>query len=327
MKLNEKLMKLRKERGLSQEEFGNEINVSRQAVSKWETGTTKPDIEKIKEISNYFDVSFEYLLNDDIEKFEEKESKSKTVKKKHTILKILLIIFIIYFIWSAYKFIALFRYYKIADSFSEENYTIFESDAFYQKYDSGTHMITTDKIGNKIISCSYTNYSDENAIRDENGELIALGIDFYDYDKKLAYYLNYDENTKTYTYYDTRENYTTEDWERIFSAGNMIKERTLGSIPSSFKEIMLCSINPIYQVNVITNTIYVRNFNGAKQRIILNNDCLVSAMDLQTEFDGGMSINISYDYVPGHFEGRQIKDPVEIYKDQISNYSEIEYVK
>lgn len=215
MKLNEKLMKLRKERGLSQEEFGNEINVSRQAVSKWEAGTTKPDIEKIKEISNYFDVSFEYLLNDDIEKFEEKESKSKTVKKKHTILKILLIIFIIYFIWSAYKFIALFRYYKIADSFSEENYTIFESDAFYQKYDSGTHMITTDKIGNKIISCSYANYSDENAIRDENGELIALGIDFYDYDKKLAYYLNYDENTKTYTYYDTRENYTTEDWERI----------------------------------------------------------------------------------------------------------------
>ena len=188
-------------------------------------------------------------------------------------------------------------------------------------------MITTDKIGNKIISCSYANYSDENAIRDENGELIALGIDFYDYDKKLAYYLNYDENTKTYTYYDTRENYTTEDWERIFSAGNMIKERTLGSIPSSFKEIMLCSINPIYQVNVITNTIYVRNFNGAKQRIILNNDCLVSAIDLQTEFDGGMSINISYDYVPGHFEGRQIKDPVEIYKDQISNYSEIEYVK
>lgn len=85
MKLNEKLMKLRKERGLSQEEFGNEINVSRQAVSKWEAGTTKPDIEKIKEISNYFDVSFEYLLNDDIEKFEEKESKSKTVKKKHTI--------------------------------------------------------------------------------------------------------------------------------------------------------------------------------------------------------------------------------------------------
>ena len=69
MKLSEKIIKLRKEKGLSQEEFGDKINVSRQAVSKWENDETKPDIDKIQEIVKKFDVSFEYLLNDEIEVF------------------------------------------------------------------------------------------------------------------------------------------------------------------------------------------------------------------------------------------------------------------
>lgn len=81
MKLNEKLIKLRKENGLSQEEFGNEINVSRQAVSKWENQETKPDIDKIQEIGKRFNVSFDYLLNDEIEELENKEN---TTKKRIT---------------------------------------------------------------------------------------------------------------------------------------------------------------------------------------------------------------------------------------------------
>lgn len=326
MKLNEKLMKLRKERGLSQEEFGNEINVSRQAVSKWEAGTTKPDVEKIKEISNYFDVSFEYLLNDDIEKFEEKESKSKTVKKKHTILKILFIIFIIYFIWSAYKFIALFRYYKIADSFSEENYWIAENWYSQNKEVKMSFYIDINKIGNKKTKYTYSTPTDNGALRDEDGNLIAYNIDFYDYDKKIAYTLSYDENTKKY-FYSENINFTNEeDWKKQFNLED-IKEETFNYIPSSLKDIFLASISPLYQVNIKSNTIYRTYLSGIKNRVTLTNDGLISSFDMKTEFDGEMSINFSYDYVPGHFEGRQIKDPVEIYKDQISNYSEIEYVK
>lgn len=49
MKFGEKIIKLRKEKGLSQEEFGDKINVSRQAVSKWENGETKPDTDKYKD--------------------------------------------------------------------------------------------------------------------------------------------------------------------------------------------------------------------------------------------------------------------------------------
>ena len=123
MKLYEKIIKLRKEKGLSQEEFGNAINVSRQAVSKWESEQTKPDIDKLKDIAKFFDVSYEYLLNDEIDNVEEvKKRKTENINAKNIIIKIILIIIAIYLIFSLYKFIALFRFYKVADSFSEENY-------------------------------------------------------------------------------------------------------------------------------------------------------------------------------------------------------------
>ena len=125
MKLSEKLIKLRKEKGLSQEEFGNEINVSRQAVSKWENDETKPDIEKIQEIVKKFNVNYEYLLNDEVEKVETSTdtfNEKKIKVKRKTIFKILIIIFSIYLIFFIYKFIAFYKLYSLANSFSEENY-------------------------------------------------------------------------------------------------------------------------------------------------------------------------------------------------------------
>ena len=125
MKLSEKLIKLRKEKGLSQEEFGNEINVSRQAVSKWENDETKPDIEKIQEIVKKFNINYEYLLNDEIEKMETSTNtfnQKKVRVKRKTIFKILIIIFAIYLIFFIYKFMAFYKLYSLANSFSEENY-------------------------------------------------------------------------------------------------------------------------------------------------------------------------------------------------------------
>jgi len=63
--LSEKLYKLRKNSGLSQEQLAEKLNVSRQAISKWESGTAVPESEKLITISNYFDVSVDYLLKDD----------------------------------------------------------------------------------------------------------------------------------------------------------------------------------------------------------------------------------------------------------------------
>ncbi|NLD20246.1 MAG: helix-turn-helix transcriptional regulator [Clostridiales bacterium] len=64
MILAEKIMDLRKMRGWSQEDLANELNVSRQSVSKWESGNSVPDIEKIIAISGLFGVSTDYLLKD-----------------------------------------------------------------------------------------------------------------------------------------------------------------------------------------------------------------------------------------------------------------------
>lgn len=62
MTLGEKIMRLRQKQGLSQEAFGESLGVSRQAVSKWETGQAMPDINKITAMSELFGVSTDSLL-------------------------------------------------------------------------------------------------------------------------------------------------------------------------------------------------------------------------------------------------------------------------
>lgn len=65
--LSEKIYQLRKKRGLSQEQLAEQLNVSRQAISKWESGTAVPESEKLITISNYFGVSVDFLLKDEEE--------------------------------------------------------------------------------------------------------------------------------------------------------------------------------------------------------------------------------------------------------------------
>ena len=65
MKLSDKLIELRKTKGWSQEDFAEMLDVSRQAISRWENGTALPDAQNILRISKLFNVSADYLLNDD----------------------------------------------------------------------------------------------------------------------------------------------------------------------------------------------------------------------------------------------------------------------
>ena len=66
MNLAQKIMELRKQRGWSQEDLSEQMDVSRQSVSKWESGASVPDLEKILKLSQLFDVSTDYLLKDNI---------------------------------------------------------------------------------------------------------------------------------------------------------------------------------------------------------------------------------------------------------------------
>lgn len=65
MKLSEKLIELRKGKGWSQEDFAEKLDVSRQAISRWENGTALPDAHNIVRISKLFNVTADYLLNDE----------------------------------------------------------------------------------------------------------------------------------------------------------------------------------------------------------------------------------------------------------------------
>ena len=65
MALSEKLYILRRKSGLSQEQLAEQLNVSRQAISKWEAGQSIPESDKLLSISNYFHVSLDYLMKEE----------------------------------------------------------------------------------------------------------------------------------------------------------------------------------------------------------------------------------------------------------------------
>lgn len=65
MLLSEKIMNLRKKSGWSQEELAEQLDISRQSVSKWETGESVPDIDKIIRMSELWNVSTDYLLKEE----------------------------------------------------------------------------------------------------------------------------------------------------------------------------------------------------------------------------------------------------------------------
>lgn len=67
----DKIIQLRKKNGWSQEELANEMNVTRQSVSKWEGAQSVPDLNKILKLSELFGVSVDYLLKDEMEEMEQ----------------------------------------------------------------------------------------------------------------------------------------------------------------------------------------------------------------------------------------------------------------
>lgn len=74
MMIGNKILFCRKRAGMSQETLAANLNISRQAVSRWETGEATPDTEKIIQLSRLFNVSTDYLLLDEIEEQEVKDN-------------------------------------------------------------------------------------------------------------------------------------------------------------------------------------------------------------------------------------------------------------
>ena len=81
MLFNEKLKMLRKENGLTQEELAEKLNVSRQAITKWESGDGTPDIENLKQISILFNITIDELIKEDQNVTIEKEEKYSYIEE------------------------------------------------------------------------------------------------------------------------------------------------------------------------------------------------------------------------------------------------------
>lgn len=84
MTFGEKLQRLRKLNHLSQEKLAEKLNVSRQAISKWEMGAM-PDMDNVIKISNFFDCSLDYLLNNEITEINGDYKKEKNTEDGKTI--------------------------------------------------------------------------------------------------------------------------------------------------------------------------------------------------------------------------------------------------
>ena len=79
-KFNERIYALRKANNFTQEEIAQELKVSRQTISNWETGTAQPTIDKVIELANVFDVSMDELIG---------RSENKTKKASGILLSLL----------------------------------------------------------------------------------------------------------------------------------------------------------------------------------------------------------------------------------------------
>jgi len=105
MTLGEKLAKLRKEKGLSQEEVADRINVTRQTVSKWELDQSLPDFDKIIPICKLFNITSDELLTGDIDKNDDYSNdvnsklEQEVRRKKAIIISRSLVLFVLSILW------------------------------------------------------------------------------------------------------------------------------------------------------------------------------------------------------------------------------------
>ena len=115
MSFSEKLIKLRKQHGFSQEELGYKLNVTRQTVSKWEVGQTVPEMNKLISLSQIYGISLDELTNedklnvdnttkkDDIKIENENKNKTKDKDLRKILIPIIIALVVIALILGIYK--------------------------------------------------------------------------------------------------------------------------------------------------------------------------------------------------------------------------------
>lgn len=172
MKLGENILELRKKKGLSQEQLGEKINVTRQTISNWELNETSPNPEQLKLLSSVLEVSIDNLLDNDIKSTMESKI-SNTEKLAGLILKILkvmgvlILIFLIFIIFS----LIIFNSNKSSNVVVEKE----------------TRMVVLEcKLDNNDYNYSVEFDKDDNIINVAGSDFINSVIDNKKFDKRKA---------------------------------------------------------------------------------------------------------------------------------------------
>lgn len=175
MKLGENIFNLRKKQGLSQEQLGEKINVTRQTISNWELGETQPNPEQLKLLSKELKVSIDELLDNDVQAFLV-EKISNTEKLAGLVLRVLKwigILFIVFLIIDLIAFIFFVSVRKTSVVESSATAICYIEDTKYE-IEFGT---------DKYFNCS--NCSDK-----MNNEIKEI-VDFNKMDKSMENINNY----------------------------------------------------------------------------------------------------------------------------------------
>ncbi len=122
MDFSEKIYALRKDKGYTQEQLAEKLDVSRQSISKWESGQVIPEVEKIVELSKVFNVTLDYLLKpSEIDELSVKtymleQQQKHLLNREQTrtkILKNILYSVVVYLVFFAAFFVGKYFYFSL----------------------------------------------------------------------------------------------------------------------------------------------------------------------------------------------------------------------
>ena len=179
MNLGKKIVKIRKDNKMSQEDFAEILNVTRQTVSNWENSKNYPDIETLIQISDKFNISLDILLKGDKEMIKNIDMKVNNHNKLKTLVIVLSVILLVVIsfivgskVYNNYKEQKLDEEYKeVLSNLQKLNFEHDENNMYFANIDGTQYALYANKIdlkNNKRIAAQY------------NSDNLKFIIDYYD---------------------------------------------------------------------------------------------------------------------------------------------------
>lgn len=290
---SEKLYELRKEKGFSQEELAEKLNVARQTISKWENGTTNPDTNNLIELSKIFEISIdEFVGNDsfikDDEIKEKDSSKNKIIKRIIIIALILVLLIYLIMIGVRWGIIYSFRINMVKKEQNDlNNYGYHVSEVgFSNGMNSKWKFMQAQRNGDKLIIEHYdTNFTMEKTEYEPDKVRIEYydRNDYYDIDLVKKIYTKTKNAYKDDIFYNVTTFNMDAQMERFFGNQqfeflNFIGWRFIFNFSNEIKYKRVENGSIVYEVRLdetidgINNFSMLKNNEGKCSNIVITKD-------------------------------------------------------